>query len=170
MDMTKRESAPWPSEVYVQRRNKKVMYNLDQATGWLSGWRAGRSLTGRNARHSFNIPYNEYEHIVLLSVINCGDEYGEYHPDFVQQEAIALRATIPQTALMEISRIEGSMTEVIQLICALLICALGRLAMDGIPLVNATEVLMAGHKSAIEMADPSGGWLHNAADAVTSRI
>lgn len=148
-------------------RKELIKHNLKQAKGWLSEWRNnGQLLTGHNATRQFSIAPADYQHVVVLSVLDCGDNLGEYHQDYADALNVTLCATVPHTALIEIARIGGGLIEVL-----ILIGSLRGLAYLGIPPVcDALWVVRENHTQALQYADPERKWISYSPNEATETI
>jgi hypothetical protein len=81
-------------------REKKIDHNLKkQAKGWIKAWKKGQPLIGSNASYNFNIPYGLYNHIVIISVINCSEHLAETHEKEQAEYDVDICITMPQSAL-----------------------------------------------------------------------
>lgn len=80
--------------VLKRRKEKLIIDNIKQAKGWLSEWRNGRNLKGKNKFRSFDIDYKEYRNIVIIGLIDYGNEDGYYHQDYEKELDVRLCTTL----------------------------------------------------------------------------
>lgn len=93
---SKEEKKGKSSEIIEGRKDKLVESNFKQAKGWLSEWRNGRNLVGENKFKKFNIGFTDYKHIIVIGVIDFGNEEGYYNYDYEKDLDVALCATLSQ--------------------------------------------------------------------------
>jgi hypothetical protein len=106
-----------------QNRKKAITHNINQAKGFLNSWRRDRfSIQGRNRYQTFDISYGQYTHIVILSVIGCGDGKGycyfesEYHHIEAANLDVTACISIPQEALQFFSQFDGTMFDLMMIL------------------------------------------------------
>lgn len=117
--VAKRNNPSADTEVIQGRKNKLIEHNLSQARGWLSEWRNGRTLLGRNEFQEFNIKNDDYKFCVILSVIDYGQEEGWYHHELADEFEVSLCATISQKAFEYMVRIGCTHIDTIDLLLML---------------------------------------------------
>ncbi|HEY9610065.1 hypothetical protein [Allocoleopsis sp.] len=93
-----------------------IEHNLRQAEGWLKEWKAGRTLEGQNSYSSFTIPYEKYKHIVILSVIECGDAMAKYHHSKTIKLGVTMCATLPLSVVERLAKLRASIVDFIAIV------------------------------------------------------
>ena len=101
------------------KRNKAINHNLKQAEGWLKEWRKGRLLEGRNGYSSYTIKYNDYKHIVVLSIIDIANGIASYHIDAEKKLSVTMCATLPQSSIEELAKSGATAIDLIILLSRL---------------------------------------------------
>ena len=164
MYMYQRKHKKRTPEQHAQFRRGMIGHKLDQAKGWLREWRVrGRPITGNNEMRSFSIEPADFQYIVVLSVLDCGDHDGEYHEDFVREHNVTHCATVPQSALLHIAHMGAGIMTVIELVGILAVHSKTRAGV----LCSTNQVLALLHKSALDNADPQRKWLTENPDEMT---
>lgn len=102
-----------------KKRNKAIHHNLRQAKGWLREWRSGRPLVGQNEYTSYSINYDEYEHIIIISVIAGADPVASYHHEEEKSLSVSMCATLPQITIEEFVKSGATAIDLITLISGL---------------------------------------------------
>jgi len=92
----------------------QAAHNMKQLRGWLRAWAGGKALLGSNAWRTFEIPYDEIEQIVLLSIVDGGDAAAEFDWDELARcqmlagpKAVAA-ASLPQRLLLDLVKRGGT--------------------------------------------------------------
>jgi hypothetical protein len=98
------------------RQKKLIEHNLIQAKGWLSEWREGRTLMGKNNLKGFKIKYGEYKFIIILSIVDSKSVKEEYHYDKEIELKVTLCATLSQASFERLARIGASSADIINVL------------------------------------------------------
>jgi hypothetical protein len=167
MYMAQRKHKQRTVEAHAQMRQALIKHNLGQAKGWLTEWRGGtQPLKGENARQSFHIKYGDFQHIVVLSVLDCGDDSGYYHQSFVEQTGVALCATLSQDVILSLLSIGGSMYDLLSLIKSQ-----GQLARQGQSFIpNMQPDVYRMQLDIVNSVDPNRKWLKEIPDQITQWV
>ena len=101
-------------------REKMSRHNFNQMKGFYQEWYQGRSIKGRNAYSRFAIPFDQYPHKVLISVVKGTDALSELNPGIGDELASlglsppTLCATITQNVLEYIACHGGSVIDLLE--------------------------------------------------------
>lgn len=142
-----------------QRRNSDIEHNLKQARGCLSKWKKGKLLSGSNHYSKFEIRFNDCKHIIVLSIIKCGDQVGEYHEQYASDLNVAMCATLPQEALEYFAHMGGNAVDLVNIIAGL-----KRESKLPDSKIDAVHFVMNYHKISIEQVDPARQLVKSNAD------
>jgi hypothetical protein len=107
------------NNVIKGRKDKLITENFKQAKGWLNEWKEGRNLIGKNKFRKFNINYTEYKHIIVLGIIDYGNEEGFYHFNYEKDLGVKLCATLSQKTFEFLVSIDVTAVDLILLILSL---------------------------------------------------
>jgi hypothetical protein len=67
---------------------KALKHNLKNFKGWIKAWRGGRRLTGSNSFQSFDIGWDDFDHVILLSVVDGpGAQVAVHRHEAVEMDA-----------------------------------------------------------------------------------
>jgi hypothetical protein len=98
MNMTERKEYADPGK-RIRVRQKAIEHNLAQATRWLRVWKRGRDLQGSNGFRTFYLRYRPASHVVILSVVKCGDAVGQFHDAQTKSLGVKCCVTLPHSAI-----------------------------------------------------------------------
>jgi hypothetical protein len=62
---------------------KLYRHNMDRLLGWLRMWKGGHRLAGSNYYKRFDLGYDDFEHVILLSVVGGRNAAAQYQPQVV---------------------------------------------------------------------------------------
>ena len=101
-------------------REKMSRHNFNQMKAFYKEWHCGRNIKGKNLYSHFDIPFDQYPHKVLISVVKGSDAVSELNP-IVGEELASLGppkptlcATITQNVLEYIALHGGSVIDLLQ--------------------------------------------------------
>jgi hypothetical protein len=98
MYMTERKEHADPNK-RVRICQDAIDHNLSQARRWLRTWKSGSDLRGSNRFHTFSLVFNPKCHVIILSVIKCGDAVGQFHDAEAKNLGVKCCVTLPQSAV-----------------------------------------------------------------------
>jgi hypothetical protein len=100
-------------------REKMSRHNFNQMKSWFKEWHSGLRLRGSNTYCSFDIPFDQYAHKILISVAQGRDAASEWNPDAGEDllesgcPSPPLCATISQNVLEYLAEHGGSMVDLL---------------------------------------------------------
>lgn len=86
-------------------------HNLKQAWRWLKKWKAGERLNGTVTGAKVSFSFQEIDHIFVLSIVDGGEMYCQYHSDAVRRLAdhkLSGCATVTGAILRELAHMGAS--------------------------------------------------------------
>ena len=100
-------------------RDKMSRHNFNALKSGFREWRLGRRLKGKNRYASFGIPFDQYPHKALVSVVKGPEAASEWNGEVSRELAAegcppTLCATIPLNVLEYIAAHGGSATDLLQ--------------------------------------------------------
>jgi hypothetical protein len=111
------EKKVYPDKTKRDRiRKEAIDHNLGQAKKWLKKWKGGQDLLGANGYHTFCIKYDPACHVIVLSIIQCGDPVALLHDDEAKKLGLACCATLPQSAILGLATVGGTSLDLLALI------------------------------------------------------
>lgn len=137
----------------IKKRNKAIHHNLKQAKGWLREWRKGRPLIGENKYISYSFSYDEYKHIIIVSVIAGADPVACYHHPEELELSVSMCATLPQVAIEEFVKTGATAVDFITLISGLRTVS-GYVKQD-----KFLEYLKNDQRNILNNVDPESKWI-----------
>lgn len=115
MYMTERKDYP-SKEKRDRVRQKAIEHNLGQANRWLKAWRGGKPLQGSNGYSTFYINHDPNYHVIVLSIIQCGDPVAFIHDEAAKKFGVTCCATLPQSAVQALAGVGGTSLDLLALV------------------------------------------------------
>jgi hypothetical protein len=115
MYMTRRKDHPG-ADKKARVLRKAIRHNIGQAGRWLREWKRELYLTGSNKYHAFSLKYHPKCHIIVLSVIQCGDAVAAFHDEDARRFGVRACVTLPQSAIEYVARAGGTALDLVHIL------------------------------------------------------